>query len=86
MITAERVRTRIEALRFAAIDKDLKVTVSIGIADSRYNEATALTFKRADEALYKAKQSGRNRCIIAPLVASPMAGATAIAVETRGMS
>ncbi|MES2319133.1 MAG: GGDEF domain-containing protein [Pseudomonadota bacterium] len=65
MITAERVRTRIEALRFPSISADLKVTVSIGIADSRFNEETALTFKRADDALYKAKQTGRNRCIIA---------------------
>ena len=78
MITAERVRTRIEALRFAAIDANLKVTVSIGIADSRHNEETALTFKRADEALYKAKQGGRNRCIIAPPVAPPKAGAAAV--------
>ena len=65
MITAERVRTRIEALRFPDISPDLKVTVSIGIADLRFKEDTALTFKRADEALYRAKEAGRNRCLIA---------------------
>lgn len=65
MITAERVRTRIEALRFPAIDPGLHVTVSIGIAESRFFEDTALTFKRADEALYRAKQAGRNRSVIA---------------------
>jgi len=65
MITAERVRTRIEALRFPAIDSDLRITVSIGIAESRFFEDTALTFKRADEALYRAKQAGRNRSMIA---------------------
>jgi len=65
MITAERVRSRIEALSFPAIGSDLKVTVSIGIADSRSGEDTAQTFKRADEALYRAKQSGRNRSVIA---------------------
>lgn len=65
MITAERVRSRIEALSFPAIGGDLKVTVSIGIADSRLSEDTAQTFKRADEALYRAKQSGRNRTVIA---------------------
>jgi len=65
MITAERVRTRIEALRFPAIDPGLHVTVSIGIAESRFFEETALTFKRADEALYRAKQAGRNRSVIA---------------------
>jgi diguanylate cyclase (GGDEF)-like protein len=65
MITAERVRTRIEALRFPAIDPGLHVTVSIGIAESRFFEDTSLTFKRADEALYRAKQAGRNRSVIA---------------------
>ncbi|HEY0063344.1 MAG TPA: diguanylate cyclase [Telluria sp.] len=65
MITAERVRARIEALSYPAIDPRLKVTVSIGIAESRAFEDTSLTFKRADEALYRAKQAGRNRSIIA---------------------
>lgn len=66
LITAERVRQRIEQLVFSAIAPGLKVTVSIGIADSGAQEDTALTFKRADDALYRAKQSGRNRCLIAP--------------------
>jgi diguanylate cyclase len=73
MITAERVRTRIEALRFPAIDPGLRVTVSVGIAESRFYEDTALTFKRADEALYRAKQAGRNRSVIA--VPAQQAGA-----------
>ncbi|MEJ7807594.1 MAG: GGDEF domain-containing protein, partial [Telluria sp.] len=66
MITAERVRTRIEALRFPDISPELRVTVSIGIADLRMQEDTAQTFKRADKALYCAKEEGRNRCLIAP--------------------
>lgn len=75
-ITAERVRQRIEALSFPHISADLKITVSIGIADSRYKEDTALTFKRADEALYEAKQTGRNRSIIAaPAAADGQAAA-----------
>jgi diguanylate cyclase (GGDEF)-like protein len=83
MVTAERVRTRIEALRFAGISEQLKVTVSIGIADARYNEDTALTFKRADEALYLAKQSGRNRCIVADPAAPPKLGVAALAVQEK---
>jgi diguanylate cyclase len=81
-ITAERVRTRIEALRFVSINDALKVTVSIGIADSNFNEETAMTFKRADEALYKAKQTGRNRCIIAT-PAMPKASVSHIPAETK---
>ncbi len=82
-ITAERVRARVEALRFAEISDALRVTVSIGIADSRFNEDTALTFKRADEALYKAKQTGRNRCIIAAPAPASMAGADAQTALTK---
>jgi diguanylate cyclase (GGDEF)-like protein len=71
LITAERVRARIEALRFDAIDPCLRVTASIGIADSRAREDTALTFKRADDALYRAKEGGRNRCVIASCGTTP---------------
>ena len=68
LITAERVRLAVAALDFRHICPDLKVTVSIGIADSRCKEDTSHTFKRADQALYQAKQDGRNRSILAPPV------------------
>lgn len=75
MITAERVRTEIAALRFPGVNPELKVTVSIGIADLRFSEDTALTFKRADEALYRAKEGGRNRCVFATPALVPNAPA-----------
>lgn len=75
LITAERVRARIEALSFPAISPDLKISVSIGIADSRHNEDTSLTFKRADDALYRAKQAGRNRSVIAAPAPAPVPAA-----------
>jgi diguanylate cyclase len=65
LITTERVRSDIEALRFADISANLNVTVSIGIADSGPNEDIAHTLQRADQALYRAKSSGRNRCLVA---------------------
>jgi diguanylate cyclase (GGDEF)-like protein len=61
--TAKRVRMQIEALRFDTIDPDLRITVSIGIAVSNSDEETSHTFKRADKALYRAKEEGRNRCM-----------------------
>lgn len=67
MVTAERVRRQVEQIDFSSISPGFKVTVSIGIADSQQGEETAMTFKRADEALYLAKEGGRNRCVIAPL-------------------
>jgi diguanylate cyclase (GGDEF)-like protein len=77
MITAERVRARIEALPLAFISPGLTVTASIGIADSSASEDTAQIFKRADEALYRAKQGGRNRCVIAAPLPAPQLAAPA---------
>ena len=71
MITAERIRANIAQLRFPHMDKDLKITISIGIADFTRDEETTATFQRADEALYRAKQTGRNRCVVAPGTAQP---------------
>jgi diguanylate cyclase (GGDEF)-like protein len=65
MVTAERVRQRIEALRFPDIADELRLTASIGIAAAGAREETTAIFKRADDALYVAKRSGRNRCIMA---------------------
>jgi diguanylate cyclase len=65
LITAERVRRHIEQLDLSAISPEFRITVSIGIADWRRGEDPALTFQRADEALYRAKAAGRNRCVVA---------------------
>ncbi len=71
LVTAERVRTRIEALRFPDIADSLRLTASIGIASGAGSEETSAIFKRADDALYVAKRTGRNRCILAePAVAA----------------
>jgi diguanylate cyclase (GGDEF)-like protein len=60
---AERVRVETERIDFSHFAETLAVTVSIGIAEHRIDENIALTITRADQALYKAKASGRN-CII----------------------
>ena len=67
MVTAERVRARIAQLDFAGIDPDLRVTVSIGVAEHIRRTDSGATLKRADDALYRAKEAGRNRCEAAPL-------------------
>ena len=73
VVTAERVRRAVEAIDFSSISPGFKVTVSIGIADSQHGEESAGTFKRADEALYLAKEGGRNRCVVAGMVAGSSA-------------
>lgn len=68
MISAERIRQKIERLSIPEVDPALKVTASLGIARHERNTAPGLTFKNADDALYRAKESGRNRCMIADAV------------------
>ncbi len=59
---AERLRKLVEAHHFIYEDKRLPVTASIGVADYRQGVTTGTDlFKRADEAVYKSKQGGRNQ-------------------------
>ena len=65
---AERIRERIGAtpFPFANRTRALEVTVSIGVAARQPGDTSALeTMKRADVALYRAKDEGRNRVIAA---------------------
>lgn len=59
---AERLRKLIENKEFIYDGKRLPVTASIGVADYRQGVTTGTDlFKRADEAVYKAKEGGRNQ-------------------------
>jgi diguanylate cyclase len=58
---AERLRQRIGALDIVRPDAADRLTVSIGVAQYRSGESIMQTFARADGALYRAKQCGRNR-------------------------
>jgi diguanylate cyclase (GGDEF)-like protein/PAS domain S-box-containing protein len=63
LVFAERVRSSVEGHDFAIKNGlTLKVTCSIGVAQSDLDTMDADTLlARADEALYRAKQDGRNR-------------------------
>lgn len=59
---AEQVRQRVCAHNFVSDGIRLEPTISIGIATyPNDSQSAAALFKLADRALYKAKQSGRNR-------------------------
>ena len=61
LIAAERVRTNIEKIPFPDIGSDFKITVSIGLSEYKMRENIDDVIARADEALYRAKNGGRNR-------------------------
>jgi diguanylate cyclase (GGDEF)-like protein len=60
---AERIRLDVRDLTFDQSMKDLKVTISLGVATypSRTINSLEALFKEADMALYRAKNGGRNR-------------------------
>ena len=67
MDVAERLRSRVEALRFDDLPAGLQTTISIGVTDIRADDGNFADLeKRADAALYRAKTEGRNRVFGAP--------------------
>jgi diguanylate cyclase (GGDEF)-like protein len=59
---AERIRSAIERHRFSIdSDQQIAVTVSLGAAMRHQQESLDELIRRADGALYRAKQAGRNR-------------------------
>jgi diguanylate cyclase (GGDEF)-like protein len=86
-IAAERVRVALEAASVVHDGKDIAVTVSIGIASGAPTMAIDALIGRADEALYRAKENGRNRIEFAsdvPAAPAPaMAGLANPPVRTR---
>lgn len=65
----ERIRLAIELVRLEYEDKPIRITVSVGVATRLPRESEpAAAVARADQALYAAKRSGRNRVNVAPAV------------------
>jgi diguanylate cyclase len=61
MLDAERLRNRISVLEMPLPHGTESLTISVGVAEYQAGETISQTFARADAALYRAKQSGRNR-------------------------
>ncbi len=62
---AERIRKTIQESEFAFESKQIPITVSVGCASRKNEEASwDVLFERADKALYSSKQNGRNRVTI----------------------
>lgn len=65
MVVAERIRAAIEASPIPFEDREIKATSSLGVTEYRQGVADCEELiAQADAALYKAKESGRNRVIL----------------------
>lgn len=61
---ALRIQQTIASLVFPELPEGKRVTVSQGLAIHRSGEGIVDTLKRADQALYEAKQAGRNQMVL----------------------
>jgi diguanylate cyclase len=61
---AEKIRQEISQLGFHFHDQPVSITASCGITAFAGDDTPDAAFDRADKALYRAKEAGRNCCII----------------------
>ncbi|NOT13338.1 MAG: GGDEF domain-containing protein, partial [Methylococcaceae bacterium] len=69
-LLAERIRTSIEHHTLAYGMETINVTVSLGVSTLQKDENADSFIKRADTAMYQAKNTGRNRVVLADLTTS----------------
>lgn len=65
MAFAERVCRQVRQLHFRTKGRKFSITISAGIAEHRHGESLQELIHRADLALYRAKQSGRDQVCMA---------------------
>jgi diguanylate cyclase len=61
----EKVRLAVEGFRFHSRGKRIPLTLSCGVAHLGEGDTVDSALERADQALYRAKDGGRNRCEVA---------------------
>jgi len=75
---AERIRSVIEKEQFSLKDETLRLTISIGVATyPQHGSNPDSLIDAADNALYEAKESGRNRVVLAGKMSGKKKGKTA---------
>lgn len=68
---AERLRRSVEKLEVVFEHKLIEVTISVGLSDWSKKDTLHTLMRKADQALYKAKEQGRNRIVISHEWESP---------------
>lgn len=61
-LAGERIRNAIEYSRVSFDGMELGVTISVGVTEALPNDTPETFLNRADQALYEAKNAGRNCC------------------------
>jgi len=63
LASANRIREAFAARSVSTEQGPIQATISVGVASIRGSESIDRLLQRSDEALYRAKQAGRNTCI-----------------------
>ena len=68
LLPAERIRSMLEETLIQYEEVTFRITVSIGISQYQQGDTIETVLGRADQAMYEAKQTGRNRtCRVLPV-------------------
>lgn len=73
-LVCEHLRVAIGMLRHEGLPADLRITISLGLVFIREGESTKRAMRRADIALYQAKDDGRNKLRLGDGDSLPEAG------------
>lgn len=64
LVAANKLREAVAKIQFHYQERQVSITVSCGVSLFQANDSKESVFQRADESLYQAKKSGRNRCCV----------------------
>lgn len=60
-----KLREKVESCGFHYHGESVKISISCGVSSFNENDSLSQVFENADKALYKAKENGRNQCVVA---------------------
>ena len=63
---AERFRKHVEEMALLYQDTEVRVTISLGVSEFTAASSPEMLLKKADDALYQAKKTGRNKVVSNP--------------------
>lgn len=63
MFCAEKIRVALETTKFVHDGAEYELTASFGVTECKYNDTFNTLINRADNALYEAKNTGRNKVV-----------------------